>query len=46
MINKGILGLEHAAFLSDRIFDIIDENHDGKVVAHTFFYGKPNNKKN
>ena len=28
---KGILGLTHSAFLSDRIFDILDDDQDGFV---------------
>jgi hypothetical protein len=29
--SLGILGLEHAPFLSDRFFDLLDTDHDGFV---------------
>ncbi len=29
--SLGILGLEHAPFLSDRFFELLDSDHDGFV---------------
>lgn len=34
--SLGVLGLEYASFIADRIFDIIDENHDGNVEFDEF----------
>jgi 1-phosphatidylinositol-4-phosphate 5-kinase len=31
--NMGLLGLDTVYFLADRIFSILDENGDGRVVV-------------
>lgn len=31
--SLGLLGLEHATFLSDRLFNIIDRSNDGQVIV-------------
>jgi 1-phosphatidylinositol-4-phosphate 5-kinase len=36
--SMGILGLESASFLSDRIFDAIDENGDKQVTYWTAWH--------